>query len=192
MTLDPYIQKLIRERMACDLSRSSQFDALALDMEAVTGEHIGVNTIKRLFGLLPDVKPTDSTLQTVARYLGYGSWRLLVKAVEGKNSEIDETSGAIYPADMPVGTSITVDYEPHRHVVLKVVTEGLCQVESVSSGKLMVGDFLDVPMVMAGQPFIAKRLIRKGEDIGSYKGGIEGGVTAFSIHLIHLTHFSSH
>ena len=94
MILDPYIQKLIRERMACDLSRPSQFEALVLVMEAVTGEHIGVNTIKRLFGLLPDVKPTDSTLQTVARYLGYGSWRLLVKAVEGKNSEIDETSGA--------------------------------------------------------------------------------------------------
>ena len=190
MTLDPYIQKLIRERMACDLSRPSQFEALVLDMEAVTSEHIGVNTLKRLFGLLPDVKPTESTLQTVARYLGYGSWRLLVKAVEGKNSEIDGTSGAIYPADMPVGTSITVDYEPRRQVVLKVVTEGLCQVESVNSGKLKVGDLLDVPIVMAGQPFIAKHLIREGEDIGSYKGGIEGGVTAFSIHLIHLSHFS--
>ena len=51
MTLDPYIQKLIRERMACDLSRPSQFDALALDMEHVTGEHIGINNIQ--FGLEP-------------------------------------------------------------------------------------------------------------------------------------------
>ncbi len=183
MKLDSYIQKLIRERMACDLSRPSQFDALALDMEARTGERIGVNTLKRLFGILPEVKPTESTLQIVARYLGYGSWRLLVKAVEGKNSKIDEDSGAIYPPDLPVGTCITIDYEPRRHIEIKVVMNGLCQVLQVSGGKLMVGDFLDVPMVMVGQPFIAKHLIRQGEDIGSYKGGIEGGVTAFFIHL---------
>lgn len=178
MTLDPYIQKLIRERMACDLTRPSQFDALALDIEGKTGEHIGVNTLKRLFGLLPDVKPTESTLQTVARYLGYGSWRLLVKAVEDKNSEIDGENAAVYPPDLPLGTNISINYEPQRHIVIKALADGLCRVESVSGGKLMVGDLLDVPMVMVGQPFIAKHLIRDGNDIGSYKGGIEGGVTS--------------
>lgn len=178
MILDPYIQKLIRERIVCDLTRPTQFDALAFDMEAKTGEHIGVNTLKRLFGLLPDVKPTESTLQTVALYLGYGSWRLLAKVVEGKNSEIDGENAAVYPPDLPLGAKVSIDYEPHRHIVVKVVTDDLCRVESVSGGKLMVGDLLDVPMVMVGQPFIAKRLIRDGKDIGSYKGGIEGGVTA--------------
>lgn len=192
MTLDPYIQKLIRERMVCDLSRPSQFEALALDMEAKTGEHIGVNTLKRLFGILPEVKPTETTLQTVARYLGYGSWRLLVKAVEGKNSVIDEASDAIYPADIPIGTRLEIDYEPRRHLVMVVVAGGLCRVESVSGGKLMVDDLLDVPLVMVGQPFHAKSLIRDGSDIGHYTGGIEGGVTSFSIHPIHLSHFSSH
>lgn len=178
MTLDSYIQKLIRERMECDLSRSSQFEALVLDIEATTGEHIGVNTLKRLFGILPEVKPTEATLQTIARYLGYGSWRLLIKAVEGKNSEIDGGNGAIYPPDLSMNTHIAIDYEPRRHVVLTVVSDGLCHVESVNGGKLQTGDLLDVPMVVHGQPFIAKRLIRNGEDIGTYTGGIEGGVTA--------------
>lgn len=191
MTLDPYIQKLVRERMMCDLSRPSQFDALALDIETKTGEHIGVNTLKRLFGILPEVNPTETTLQTVARYLGYGSWRLLVKAVEGKNSEISGDGDVIYPIDMPIGTRLEIDYEPRRHLVMVVVDGGLCRVEAVDGGKLMVGDLLDVPMVMAGQPFHAKRLIRDGIDIGHYTGGIEGGVTSFSIHLIHLSHFSS-
>ena len=176
MTLDPYIQKLIRERIACDLSRPSQFDALALDIETVTGEHIGVNTLKRLFGILPDVKPTEATLQTIARYLGYGSWRMLCKSVEGKNSEIDGENGAIYPSDLPKGTRLVVDYEPHRHVVMTVMSDGLCRVEETTGGKLMAGDLLDIPMVVTGQPLIAKHLIRKGIDIGSYTGGIEGGV----------------
>ena len=178
MTLDPYIQKLIRDRITCDLTRPSQFDALALDMESKTGEHIGVNTLKRLFGILPDVTPTESTLQTVARYLGYGSWRLLAKAVEDKNSEIDGENTAIYPSDLPLGTKISISYEPQRHIVIKILADGLCRVESVSGGKLMVGDLLDVPMVIVDQPFIAKCLIRAGKDIGSYKGGIEGGVTS--------------
>ena len=176
MILDPYIQKLIRERIARDLSRPSQCDALALDIENKTNEHIGVNTLKRLFGILPDVKPTEATLQTIARYLGYGSWRLLCKSVEGKNSVIDGENGAIYPSDLPKGTHVVLDYEPRRHVVMTVVEDGLCLVEETAGGKLIVGDLLDVPMVVTGQPFIAKRLIREGTDIGSYTGGIEGGV----------------
>ncbi|MBR4387940.1 MAG: hypothetical protein IKT00_02030 [Prevotella sp.] len=181
MILDPYIQKLIRERMACDLSRPSQFDALALDIEARTGERIGVNTLKRLFGLLPEVKPTESTFQTIARYLGYGSWRLLCKSAAGKNSEIDGDNGALYPPDLPANTRITVNYEPRRHVVLTTMSDGFCRVEEVSGGKLMVGDMLDVPMIVTSQPFIVRRLFRQGKDIGSYTGGIEGGIT-----LIHL------
>ena len=62
MILDPYIQKLIRERLGCALSRPSEFEALALDVETATGEHIGVNTLKRLFGLLSEVTPTETTL----------------------------------------------------------------------------------------------------------------------------------
>ncbi len=184
MILDPYIQKLIREHMSCDLSRPSQFDALALDIEASTGEHIGVNTLKRLFGILPDVNPTEATLQTIARYLGYGSWRLLCKSVDDKNSVIDGDNGVIYPPDLPSGTRITVDYEPQRHVELEVMPDGLCRVAQVSGGKLMAGDLLDVPMVVAGHPFIARRLLRSGKDIGSYTGGIEDGIT--HIHLILL------
>ena len=98
MILDPYIQKLIRERLGCALSRPSEFEALALDVETATGEHIGVNTLKRLFGLLSEVTPTETTLNVVARYLGYGSWRLLKKAVDDKNSVIDDDTSAVYPS----------------------------------------------------------------------------------------------
>ncbi len=184
MILNPYIQKLIRERMSCDLSRPSQFDALALDIEVRTGEHIGVNTLKRLFGILPDVNPTEATLQTIARYLGYGSWRLLCKSVDDKNSVIDGDNGAIYPSDLPTGTRLAIDYEPHRHVVLEVMPDGLCRVEQVSGGKLMVGDLLDVPMIVPGQPFFSRRLLRCGKDIGSYTGGIEGGITLIHLNLL--------
>ena len=177
MILSSNIQKLLRERIACDLSRPSQFDALALDIEERTGERIGVNTLKRLFGLLTEVKPTEATLKVIARYLGYGSWALLCKSVEGKNSEIDGDIGAAYPPDMASGTHLTIRYEPQRRVALTVIPGGLCRVDEVSGGKLMAGDVLDVPMVIPGQPFIAKHLIRHGIDIGSYTGGIEGGVT---------------
>lgn len=185
MTISPYIQKLIRERIGCDLSRPSQFDALALDIEQRTGERIGVNTLKRLFGLLSEVKPTESTLQVIARYLGYGSWRLLCKCAEDNNSAINAESSALFPPDLPLGSIFSVSYEPQRHLVLRVIEGGLCRVEQVNGGKLMEGDMLDVPMVVADQPFIARRLFRQGNDIGSYTGGIEGGITG--IHLNPIT-----
>ena len=181
MILDPYIQKLIRERLGCALSRPSEFEALALDVETATGEHIGVNTLKRLFGLLSEVTPTETTLNVVARYLGYGSWRLLKKAVDDKNSVIDDDTSAVYPSDLPEGTRITVCYEPHRKLLLVVEADGLCRVEEISGGKLQVGDLLDVSAVFPAQPFHAKRLLRDGQDLGSYTGGIEGGVTSVGV-----------
>jgi hypothetical protein len=177
MILDPYIQKLIRERLGCELSRPSEFDALALDIETATGEHIGVNTLKRLFGLLSEVSPTETTLNIVALYLGYGSWRLLKKVVDDKNSVIDEESSGVYPTDLPWGTRIVVFYEPHRKVSVVVDDDGLCRVEEISGGKLRVGDRLDVPAIFPERPFHAKRLLRDDQDLGSYTGGIEGGVT---------------
>ena len=71
MKLSPYITELLREKSGNEIRLSRDCELLALDVESVTGEHIGVNTMKRLLGFIADERtPRTSTLDVVAHYLG--------------------------------------------------------------------------------------------------------------------------
>jgi hypothetical protein len=177
MILDAYIQKMIQEKVECDLMRPAQFEALSEDVYQVTGERLGVNTLKRLFGMLPDVSTTGTTLNIIAQYLGYGSWSVLNKTVAGMNSSFNEAALAFYPKDCEVGTELHVNYAPDREVQLKVISDNCCEVLSANAGKLRAGDMLDIPSIMIGSPFVVRDVVRDGKSLGNYVGGIEGGVT---------------
>ena len=57
---------------------SRDCELLAPDIESATGEHIGVNTMKRLLGFIADERtPRTSTLDVIARYLGFDNWEAL-------------------------------------------------------------------------------------------------------------------
>ena len=69
MKLSPYITELLREKSGNEIRLSRDCELLALDVESVTGEHIGVNTMKRLLGFIADERePRTSTLDIIARY----------------------------------------------------------------------------------------------------------------------------
>ena len=51
MRFSPFIIDLLREKLGHEIRLSCDCDLLTLDIESMTGEHIGVNTMKRLLGL---------------------------------------------------------------------------------------------------------------------------------------------
>ena len=75
MIFSPFIQKQLKQKSGVDFQDPSDAAQLALDIETVTGEHVGVNTMKRLLGMIDDERePRVSTLNIVARYLGFADW----------------------------------------------------------------------------------------------------------------------
>ena len=52
MRLPFHIIQLLKEKLGKDLRLPSDCEFLALDIESKTGEHIGVNTMKRLLGFI--------------------------------------------------------------------------------------------------------------------------------------------
>jgi hypothetical protein len=48
MKFSPYVTDLLKQKSGKDFRLTSDCEYLALDIESVTGEHIGVNTLKRL------------------------------------------------------------------------------------------------------------------------------------------------
>lgn len=63
MKFSPYVIDLLKQKSNKDFRLSGDCEYLALDIESVTGEHIGVNTLKRLLGFIDDERePRPSTL----------------------------------------------------------------------------------------------------------------------------------
>ncbi len=61
-----------------DVTTPAGASVLALDIEKKTGCCLGLNTVKRLVGVIPsDVTPRRTTLNVLANYLGYPDWELL-------------------------------------------------------------------------------------------------------------------
>lgn len=181
MKTNPYILKMIREKVKSPLTHTFQFEALAEDIKRVTGEHLGVNTLKRFFDVLPGVEPSIMTVEVIAEYLGYGSWRELNRVIEGKNSWFDGNDGTTYPNDLKEGQIITVKYAPNRVVQLQRTANGWFKVLKAIEGKLLENDLIRIEIITIGVPFMAKDVIRDGVSLGSYTGGIEGGVMAVDI-----------
>jgi hypothetical protein len=181
MIINDIIRKMICEKLGCDLSRSAHFEALSEDIFCKTKERLGINTLKRLFGVIPEVGTTKTTLNIIAKYLGYHNWDLLNKTIEGNNSHFNDMN-TIYPKKMTVGARLSISYSPDRTLLLEIVSEDYCKVITSSSGKLQPGDLLDIVSITPSTPFFVNDVIRDGQSIGNYIGGIEGGVS--DIHII--------
>ena len=154
MVFSKYIRQLLGERIQRDLRHSNDCEYLALDIESVTGEHIGVNTIKRLLGFINDERqPRCSTLDVIARYLGFENWDIL--------SIYDERSNSAF--------GLTNDE-------LIVSSEGRFTVLQSQNSKLLAGDEIWFTHLVRGYPLLVSKVRREGSFLGAFTAGKAQGI----------------
>ena len=79
MRLPEIIIEMLRQKSGNDLYLPSDCEFLSLDIESKLGVHIGSTTLKRLLGFAQDERtPHASTLEVLAKYLGYAHWEDVV------------------------------------------------------------------------------------------------------------------
>ena len=99
MKFSPYVTDLLKQKSNRDFRFSGDCEYLALDIESVTGEHIGVNTLKRLLGFINDEREARiSTLDVIARYLGFENWEVL-SIYDNRSNSSFESSRVIFRGD---------------------------------------------------------------------------------------------
>ena len=115
MKLPFHVIQLLKRRSGNDLRLPSDCEFLSLDIESKTGVHIGSTTLKRLLGFAQDERtPHTSTLDAIARYLGYAYWQELSKIEDCGNSDFDAPDDEIRSADLQPGASVEITYLPDR------------------------------------------------------------------------------
>lgn len=177
MKFSPYTNELLNQKCGREIRLSGDCEYLALDIESVTGEHIGVNTLKRLLGFIDDERePRTSTLDVIARYLGFDNWDLLSIYDNQSNSSFESSSEEIRVSELSEGQCVQISYLPDRRLVMAYQGDGHFLVQMSENSKLLAGDELAVTHIVQGYPLLVTEVIRDGKSLGSFTAGKAQGI----------------
>lgn len=178
MVFSFFIQDLLRRKSGLALSHAGDAERLALDIESKTGDHLGVNTVKRLLGFIDDARePRVATLNIVARYLGFSDWEELRLVDERSNSSFgNDDENTLPAASLTVGDVVEVTYKPDRRVVLRYAGDGRFNIEESENSKLLSGDVALISHFVQDYPLIVSEVWRDGHSLGSFTAGKLRGI----------------
>ena len=177
MILSLKIIELLKGRSGSELSYAADIERLSLDIESATGEHIGVNTLKRLLGHINDERnPRPATLDIIARYLGYANWEVLEKLNAGSNSDFNTSETVLDVKQLQEGQIILISYQPDRKVRIRYEGEKIFMVEESENSKLKVGDILHITHLANDFPLYISNVIRDGQSLNSFTAGKVQGI----------------
>ena len=178
MTLSFNIIEQLKRKSGLSLTTPNDIEALALDIQTVTGERLGVNTLKRLTGFIDDERePRMTTLQIIASYLGYANWKQLAEMEGIANSDFDETPEVLRSCDITPGTMIKTEYLPDRRVLFQYKGNDQFVVLESENSKLLAGDRATITCMIQDYPLVATEVIRDGKSLGAFTAGKSQGIT---------------
>lgn len=182
MKLKEALIKLLNEKVGYDVATVAGARKLRDEIERDTREMLSVNTIKRLFGLLPYTnEPRESTLDIFARFLGYSSWRVLIEIISDRESGFNEKESFIDAELLPEGCLVRLEWEKDRVVTLRHLQGRIFKVENALNSKLKAGDMLDLGQIAVDFPLIVKEVMRDGESLGSYSAAVTTGLKSIVV-----------
>ena len=182
MKLPFHIVQLLKEKSGSDLRQPSDCVFLSLDIESKTGVRVGATTLKRLVGFAQDERtPHVSTLDAIARYLGYAHWEELLKIEDNGNSDFDSSDEEVRSADLQPDAIVEITYLPDRKVSMKYLGNNHYQVVESLNSKLQVGDELEIQNFVLHHPLLVLNVWRSGESMGQFTAGRVSGLSSVKI-----------
>lgn len=178
MKLSPNIKDLLAKHCNHNIAKAGDCAILALDIESKTGQHMGVNTLKRLLGFINDERePRTTTLNIIAQYLGYDNWESLeLLDNEAGNSNFNETLTEIHTTQLKHGARIKITYLPNRKLVIKHLGDNSFVVLESENSKLHVGDMLRIDHIVRGFPLLVSKVVRNNTSMGTFTAGKQQGI----------------
>lgn len=181
--LSQEIRKMIEDKLGMEIKYPNQCEVVAQAIEDVTGQTIGLSTIKRMYGFINEGRiPRQSTLDILSAYLGYKDYKLMAKDLN-EDSDISDFMwmDSVEPENLAVGTQLQITYDPKRLLILTYLGDFKFIVNESKRSKLQKGDTLEIHQLVVGHELVVNEVIRDGESKGSYTGAKQGGLTSIEI-----------
>ena len=177
MKLPFHIVEMLKAKSGSDLRLPSDCEFLSLDIESKTGIRIGATTLKRLVGFAQDDRmPHVSTLDAIARYLGFAHWDELSEIEDKGNSDFDSPDEEVRSADLKTGACVEIAYLPDRVLRLQYLGDSRYRVVESLNSKLLVGDELEIQNFVLHHPLLVVNVWRNGSPLGQFTAGRVSGL----------------
>ncbi|MBR2236447.1 MAG: hypothetical protein IJ887_00985 [Prevotella sp.] len=179
MRLPFHIIEMLKRKSGADLRLPSDCELLSLDIEGKTGVRIGATTLKRLTGFADDERnPHVTTLDVIARYLGYAHWDELKEIEDKGNSDFDASDGEVRSADLTPEAEVEIEYLPDRRVLFRYLGNNRYRVTESVNSKLKVGDMVEILSFVLHHPLLVLQVWRNGEQLGQFTAGRVSGLSS--------------
>jgi hypothetical protein len=138
--------------------------------------------LKRLIGFAEDERtPHASTLDAIARYLGFAHWEELSQIEDKGNSDFDTTDEEVRSADLQTDAVIEVTYLPDRKVRMKYQGNNRYQIIESLNSKLLVGDEVEILNFLLHHPLLVLNVWRSGQTLGQFTAGRVSGLSSIVV-----------
>ena len=182
MKLPFHIIQLLKEKSGSDLRQPSDCEFLSLEIESKTGIRIGATTLKRLVGLAQDERePHTSTLDVIARYLGYAHWDELLQIEDKGNSDFDTTDEEVRSVDLQPDARVEIAYLPDRRVGMQYLGNQRYRIVESENSKLLVGDEVEILNFVLHHPLLVLNVWRNGKSLGQFTAGRISGLSSIKV-----------
>lgn len=176
------LTNMLERRCGHSLKSAADYEWLAYDFQSKIGESIGINTLKRLLNFHAyDKGHRESTLDVVARYLGFSTWRQLEQSAVFGTSSFGITTEVVNPNDLHIGSAVEVTYRPDRTLRFEYTGNSIFLVTHSTNSQLQNGDKAEIHQFMLGYPLLATQIVRQGKPLGEYTAAKIGGLTSILV-----------
>lgn len=189
MALDKVVIEMLTEKTGYPVDTPDGCERLCIDilteLNLKDGEGISVNTLKRLTNVLPyEGGQRRSTLDIIARYLGYKNWPTMYNDVTGfRGSSFNRVVTCYDMEELPENTKVGIAWSPNRNIVLQHLGKGEYVVKEVHNSKLRVGDHIWLSQLVLRFPFFAKKVVRDDVNLGNYTSAQEWGIERIRVRV---------
>ena len=169
--------KKIEAALGVAVSASGDFEVLAREVFERTHEVVGINTLKRIWGHgnYGVEKPRRSTLDVLARFVGFADYSTFLRYNDGLTSDKVMTRH-IVTKHLARGLTVELQWLPDRRVLVEHLGNTQFVVREVEHSKLQVGDTFFCNMIIEGEPIYLSNLTREGMSPTAYMAGKQAGV----------------
>lgn len=182
MRLPFHIIQLLKSKSGSELHLPSDCEFLSLDIESKTGVRIGATTLKRLLGFAQDERmPHSSTLDAIARYLGYAHWDELSKIEDDGNSDFDSFDDEVRSADLQPEVCVEVTYLPDRKVRMQYLGNQHYRIVESDNSKLQIADEVEIQNFVLHHPLLVLNVWRSGKSLGQFTAGRVSGLSSIKV-----------
>jgi len=175
----------LEERVGISLRNPSDRDVqlLSADIENATKSRLGINTLKRLLGRISDDTHISrpGTLNVIAQYLGSPDWPSLLINVSNGSSSFIPIEGELLTTNLIPEQLVEITYLPNRRLQFIYLGDDRFEIVTNENSKLMVGDICTISSFILRYPLIIRKVVRNGEELGSYSAARAGGIATVKI-----------